>query len=353
MRWLILVFSLFCAPAMAQSQTIDFKTLRALQSAQQAQQQGELDKAARILAGVQAEPGSYAQALVWRTEGYLVWQKNHNAHAFDLLQKAYGSGQLDEQQMLEDALALASLSLQLDKPQQALEYLQQTSQSRQQLELSIYAWQLLGRYDKALPLAEKYLAGQTDISEQWLGFMVAANAELKRYAKAQQWQKKLLALHPQQVLQWRQLAGIQQLAGEYQQAFATLRTAYQQELAFSDADLDMLVALASAAQQPWQGAQLLGSLMQQGRLASTAARQERLARLQWQARERGEALQQYQALAQQSDQAAHWLMVVQLASEQEDWSLARQALQSAASSGASRKQVRSWQDWIEQSAQVN
>lgn len=353
MRWLFFGCCLVSAMAVAQPQTIDIKTLRALQGAQNAQQQGNLDKAEKILASVEAEPGSYSQALLWRTQGYLAWQKAQNANALQLLEKSYNSKLLEQDQLREDALALGKLCLQLDKPKKAINYLQQANESNERLELSIYAWQMQGRYDRALPLAEKYLASQSQISDQWLSFMVGANAEQKRYAQAEKWQKRLLARHPLQVGHWRQLAGIQQMGGDYARSFATLRTAYQQGLKFSEADLDQLVALASAAQQPWQGARLLESLMKQGHLPVTAAREERLAQLQLQSREKGQALKQYQKLARKSQKPGHWLTVVQLASEQENWDVAREALQAAAKSGASRKQVRSWQDWLEMSTAVN
>lgn len=344
MRWLVLCCCLLSGLALAQ--TIDIKTLRALQAAQSAQEQGEFNKAEQLLRQLQPEKGSYAEALIWRTHGYVVWQKNHIAHAVQLLEQAYKSGQLTDEQRQEDALSLAKLNTQLERPKQALAYLEQVLDSQESLELRIYNWQMLGRYDQALPLAERYLAKQSVISDQWLNFMVAANAELRRFPAAQKWQKQLLTRHPQQVAQWRQLAALQQMSGNYVQAFATLRTAYQQGLAFSEADLDQLVALASAAEQPWQGARLLNELMQQGRLTKTTARQERLAQLQWQSRERSLALAHYQRLAEQSQQAKHWLTVVQLASEQELWPQAKQALQAAAKAGASRKEIRNWQDWL-------
>lgn len=333
------------------AQTIDVETMRALQTAQTAQGKGELDKAVQALNAAQPEKGSYAEVLVWRSKAYLLWQQSQTGQAFKLLEQAYKSSHLTEDERKEDALNLGKLALQLERPQQALGYLDKAVQSQETLELSIYAWQSLKRYDKALPLAERYLAQQKSISDQWLNFMVAANAELKRFEVAERWQKRLLARYPQQVRQWQQLAGIQQMADNHVKAFATLRTAYQQGLTFSASDLDRLVALASAADQPWQGARLLKRLMEQGTLPRTVARQERLAQLQWQSRERNLALAEYRRLAEQSQQARHWMTVVQLASEQELWDEARQALQAAAKAGANRNDVRSWQDWIAMSVQ--
>lgn len=340
MRWLVLCGYLVSSVALAQS--IDFNTLRVLQSAQSAQAQGDLTKAEQLLKQLKPEQGSYAQALVWRTQGYVLWQKSANRTAIKLLEQAYTSGHLTPEQKQEDALSLAKLSVQLERPKQALRYLTDLPDNQTTLELRIYSWQMLERYDRALPLAERYLAQANAVSDQWLNFMVAANAQLRRYSAAQNWQKKLLARHPQQVAHWRQLAALQQMSGSYVQAFATLRTAYQQGLHFSEADLDQLISLASAAEQPWQGARLLTQLLEQGRLTQTTARQERLAQLQWQSRERSQALTHYQRLAQRSQQAQHWLIVVQLASEQQQWSHAKHALQSAAQTGATHTELHHW-----------
>ena len=59
--------------------------------------------------------------------------------------------------------------------------------------------------------------------------MVDANAELKRYAQAEQWQKQLLQRSPDQLNAWKQLAGSLQTDGgsAHPKALATLRTAYQ------------------------------------------------------------------------------------------------------------------------------
>lgn len=344
LRWLCLSFCLVASTAWAQS--IDIQTMRALQAAQAAQARGDLSSALNSLNEAGPAKDSYAEVLIWRNMAYLLWQQDKQKQAFDLLQKAYQSTHLNDTERQEDALNLARLAIQTEQPKQALNYLESVPATEETLELSIYAWQMLKRYDKALPLAERYLAQQKTIADQWLNFMVAANVELKRFDAAERWQKRLLARYPTRVQQWVQLAGIQQLADNHVKAFATLRTAYQQGLDFTADDLDRLVILSSAADQPWQGVRLLEALMQEGTLPRTVARQERLAQLQWQAREHSDALAAYQRLAKQSQQAKHWMAVVQLASEQERWEEANQALQAAASAGANRTEVRSWQDWI-------
>ncbi len=334
------------ASAMSAAQTIEPATFKLLQQAQSAQDKGNLQQANQILQQAQVTAGSYEQALVWRSQAYVVWQLGHNKHALGLLSKAHQSGKLEQEQIDEDRLSMARLLLQNNQPAQALKYLPSLPANKEELELAIYAWQAQKRLDKAVPLAERFLQGEQQISDQWLEFMVAANAELKRYQAAQQWQQQLVKRYPQQVQQWRQLAVLQQLAGKKTAAFATLRTSYQQGMQFSVADFDLLISLAINAEQPLQAALLLQELLDNKSLPTTNARRERLAQLLWQARERQQALVNYQTLATATANPDHWLLVAQIAIQESQWQTAEQALQQAAKTGASRKKVRSWQDWL-------
>src|SRR5699024_11446868 len=61
----------------------------------------------------------------------------------------------------EDRLNLAKLSFSLKNYQNVHAYLQGVAVTDEILELQIQAWQNLGRLDKALPLAERYLQGKS------------------------------------------------------------------------------------------------------------------------------------------------------------------------------------------------
>ena len=73
----------------------------------------------------------------------------------------------------------------------------------------------------------------------------------------------------------------------------------------------------STAEQPWQGAKLLAGMLEQGLLPRTAAREERLGQLWWQARERQQAATVFRQLAPRSGSARHWLSLAQLELEQQ------------------------------------
>ncbi len=349
-RWLILCAALYCG--LSQAQTVEPAVLQALQQAQAAQAKGDAARGLQILDALKPEKDSFAEALVLRNRAYLAWQAGQPKKAAELLQQALRSSQLSKEERLEDGLNLGKLYMQLKQPVQALAALKGQPQTSEVLQLSIQAWQMQGRYDQALPLAERYLAGQSHIEPQWLQFMVAAHANLKQYGKAAQWQQRILRNQPDDFAHWKQLAGLQQAAGQSAQAFATLRTAYRKGLAMNTQDLEQMLSLAVAADQPWQAARLLSQLIEQGRLGNDARRQETLARLYWQARDRKSAIRLYNQLAGQGNKAEHWMILAQLAMQERDWELGSRALDSAATAGASRKQIQSWRDWLESSKEA-
>lgn len=349
-RWLLLLGCLYCG--LLQAQTVEPAVLQALQQAQSAQARGDAARGLQILAALNLEKNSFAEALVLRNRAYLAWQAGQTQQAAGFLQQALGSGQLSAEERQEDGLNLGKLRMQLKQPKEALDALRGQPQTAEVLQLSIQAWQMLGRYDQALPLAERYLAGQSQIGMEWLQFMVAAHANLKEYDKAARWQQRILQREPDNLVHWRQLAGLQQNAGDSARAFATLRTAYSKGLEMTPRDLEQMLALAVAADQPWQGARLLQKLLADGRLNNDLRHQETLARFHWQARDRKEAIRLYRQLAERGGKAEHWLILAQLAMQERDWELSEQALTAAQRAGASRRQVQSWRDWLESSREA-
>ncbi|MBE7929181.1 tetratricopeptide repeat protein [Pseudomonas saudiphocaensis] len=346
-RFLLLISLLFVASAQA-AQSIDPLVFRALERAQTAQEKGDYSSARQALAQAKAKPDSLEQTLLWRSQAYLAWAEGNNKQALELLEKAVASGKLDEQLIVGERLNLARLNLLQGRYAKVVTLLGSADQGNEEvLQMLVQAYQGLGQHAKALPLAERYMKANPNAADSWLQFLVAVNAELKRYEAAERWQRQLLLRHPDQAKGWRQLAGLQQLAGAEDKALATLRAAHAKGVVFSESELDNLVLLASAADQPWQGAKLLQGMLESGLLASNATRRERLAMLWWQARERAPAARIYRELAEQSGAAKLWLNVAQLELEQAHWQAGLEALKQAERAGAERGKVRAWREWAE------
>lgn len=349
-RWIFLLGCIYCGVLSAQ--TVEPAVLKALQQAQAAQAAGDPGKAARLLEGLSFEKGSYAELMVLRNLGYLAWQQDRLDAAIDFLQKAEKHEQMGAEDRQKDRLGLARLTLAAGRPQQTVVYLEGQPQTDEVLQLGIQAWYQQKRYDRALPLAEKYLAGKSSVNRQWTELMVSLHHGSKNYGKSAEWQRRLLAMDPDNLEQWKRLAILQRLAGNNAVAFATLRTAYSKGLDMNAQDLQQMLSFAIAADQPWQGARLLQQLVASGKLKNDVQQQETLARLYWQARERNKAIELFRQLAERGGKAEHWLILAQLAMQQQDWTLSGQALDSAQRAGASRKRVQSWRDWLESSKEA-
>lgn len=348
MQRLLLLLMLCTAGAVqAAGQSVEPGVFRALNSAQSAQQQGDYAAARRALDAAKAKPGSLEQALLWRSRGYLAWAEGQNTKAIELLDKALGSGKLDAELLANERLNLARLNLLERRYAQVVALLapDRAEADEEQLQMLVQAYQGMGQPAKALPLVERYVLANPQAADNWLQFLVAVNADLKRYPAAARWQRQLLLRQPNAAQHWRQLAALQQLSGRHDRALATLRAAHSKGLRFSEAELDNLVVLASAAEQPWQGAKLLAGMLEQGLLARSLAREERLGLLWWQARERAAAARLFRQLAARSGSATHWLNLAQLELEQARWQAGLDALIKAERAGAPRRTVRAWRNW--------
>jgi len=348
MSRLLLLISLLFAASTHAAQSIDPVVFKALERAQSAQQKGDYNSARNALTQVEAKSGSAEEALLWRSRAYLAWAEGDNRQALELLEKAVANGKLDETLLPNERLNLAKLNLIERRYAKVVSLLGSPAQANEEvLQMLVQAYQGLGQHAKALPLAERYVQANPNAADTWLQFLVAGNAELKRYDTAERWQRRLLVRHPNQAKSWRQLAGLQQMAGAEDKALATLRAAHAKGLRFSESELDNLVLLAGAAGQPWQGAKLLQGMLESRLLPGDAKRRERLGMLWWQARERSAAAKIYRELASQSGSAKFWLNVAQLELEQARWQAGLDALKQAERAGAERRKVRAWREWAE------
>lgn len=349
MRLLYLMLLLaLAAPSWAQS--VQPAVFMALESARQAQQRGDLEAAQRTLDAVSVKDGTLEAALLWRSRAYLAWAQGRHPAAIEALERALASGLLEPAQAEQERLNLARLNHAEGRHRQVVMLLGERAGRLEDDDLQrlIQAYQALKQPERALPLVERYLARQPRAADRWLEFAMAAHLQAGQAGEAERWQRHLLQRHPDSLVAWQRLAALQQRAGAPDKALATLRAAYTRGLRFSADELEQLVQLSVAAGQPWQGARLLGGLLEAGLLAPSAEREELQARLWWQARDRAQALRAYRSLAERSGQGAHWLRVAQLEIEQQRWQAALTALSRAEQAGAGQAQVARWRRWAQQ-----
>lgn len=176
MRRLLLVLLLLTASAQA-AQNVEPGVFLALQAAQQ---KGDLAAARRALEGVKGAPGSLGEALLWRSR----WAEGDHGRAIERLVQALASGKLDKEAAARERLDLARLNAVEGRDAAVVELLAPLSAKTDEeiLPMLAQACQGLGRHDKALPLAERYVQANPKAADSWLRFLVAANADLRRWS---------------------------------------------------------------------------------------------------------------------------------------------------------------------------
>ena len=356
-----LCLALLAPGLVAAQQAIDPMVFMALNSAQKAQEKGDLGEARKLLnqALDKARSGSLELALIEQRLGYLAINAGRNQQAIEWLNKALAHDKLEAKAARQDRLNLAQLLAVEGRYREAAGLLEREQRDAalnlEQKQLLVQCYSQTRDYTKAVPLAEQVVRANAGADDIWYQLLVGMTYQQGQYERAAQWQKVLLRRHPQKSENWRQLAGLQSQAGKQRAAAATLRLAHEGGVGLTQTDLDNLVALQVNAGAPWQAARLLEALMAQQLLPSDAARQERLAQLWTLARDRSRARDAWAALANGSNRADHWLRLAGIQLEEGDWSELLATLKRA-QSGASNQQrqlIRQWEGYARSAIENN
>lgn len=357
-----LALALLLAPTLVLAQqAINPAVYIALNSAQKAQQKGDLSGARNTLNGAldKAAAGSVELALIQQRLGYVAIAAEQYSQAIDWLNKALEHDQLDAEVARQDRLNLAQLLAVQERYPEAARLLEREQRhaplNLEQIQLLVQCYSRMREYGKAIPLAEQVVKTNAGAGDVWYQLLVGMSYEQGQYARAAQWQKVLLNRHPDKPEHWKQLAGLQSQAGEQRAAAATLRLAHEGGMGLTHTDLDNLVALQVGAGAPWQAARLLEELTAQQLLPQNAARQERLAQLWTLARDRDRARAAWTALANGSNKADHWLRLANIQLEDGDWPELLSTLQRAQSGASSqqRQLIRQWEGYARSAIENN
>ncbi|RLQ22850.1 hypothetical protein DWB85_05235 [Seongchinamella sediminis] len=131
--------------------------------------------------------------------------------------------------------------------------------------------------------------------------------------------EQLLAMEPGNAAHWHQLVSVYLQQEKGQQALDQLRLAREKGLAFTVAELQLLVDLQALHGNPYGAARTLQLAMEQGEIPADARRQRQLFELWLQARERDRALAALEQAVASSGDTELYLYLAQLQMEDERW----------------------------------
>ncbi|TVP87383.1 MAG: hypothetical protein EA348_13170 [Pseudomonadaceae bacterium] len=358
--FMLLLCLLPLASLQAQTQTVDPSVYRALNTAQEAQEQGNMTRAREVLreALSSATDDSLEAALLQQRLGYLAIAREDYPAAIRALRAALDTEQLGSEAARQDQLNLAQLYLLSEQPQSAIDVFlaarREAALPLSSKRLLVQAYMQTSDYRAALPLAEAVVAADASVDDIWYQLLVGLNHRLQRFSAAVDWQQVLVQRNPGSVSAWRQLAGLQSMAGRQRAAAASLRLAREAGLSLSEQDLDNLIALQVQAGAPWQAARLTEELIAADLLSASPPRQRQLAQLWQQARDHERALAAWTQVAEASGRSEHWLQVAGMHLQQADWPALLAVLERAEANASSRQrqQISEWRSYAQQHIEV-
>lgn len=193
---------------------------------------------------------AYDQAFIARMLGVYLWQDDQPQAAIKQLNQAVSSGLLQDEQAWITERMLADLYLNQQNFEQAIKHYYQLiktapeTQSADDLWLRIaQAHYQIEQWSKVIPATDRYLKLVNKEPLQPLSLKLGAQLQLKQWSKAIPTLKQLIALQPDKVNWWRQLAGLQIRVGRDKDALDTLSLAKINKLDLTQNDRRMLAQL--------------------------------------------------------------------------------------------------------------
>ena len=193
---------------------------------------------------------AYDQAFIARMLGVYLWQDDQPQAAIKQLNQAVSSGLLQDEQAWITERMLADLYLNQQNFEQAIKHYYQLIKTAPQTQSADDIWLRIAQahyqieqWSKVIPATERYLKLVNKEPLQPLSLKLGAQLQLKQWSKAIPTLKQLIALQPDKVNWWRQLAGLQIRVGRDKEALDTLSLAKINKLDLTQNDRRMLAQL--------------------------------------------------------------------------------------------------------------
>lgn len=252
---------------------------------------------------------AYDQAFIARMLGVFLWQDGQVDAAIGQLTKAVASGLLQDEQAWTTQRMLADLHLSQQNYQLALKHYYPLVKSAAEktpiedlwLRIAQSHYQL-EQWNKVIPAANHYLNASASDRIQPLSLILGAQLQLKQWSQAIPTLKQLIALQPEKLNWWRQLAGLQMRVGQDKEALDTLSLAKLNQLALTENDRRILAQLYAKRGVPERAALEISELENAYSDVKLLAEQA----VYWQsAKEWNKAIEVWM-LAAQLDKDYHW-----------------------------------------------
>ncbi|MEF1282531.1 BTAD domain-containing putative transcriptional regulator [Vibrio sp. M250220] len=247
-RHLFVVFLVLFSVKGTAQELSQYSAIR-VQKAHQLAQNDQLKEAINELQQIDTSR-AYDQAFIARMQGVFLWQDGQVDAAIGQLTKAVMSGLLQDEQAWKTQKILADLHLSQQNYQLALKHYYSLVKSAAEktpiedvwLRIAQSHYQL-EQWNKVIPAANHYLKASVSDRIQPLSLILGAQLQLKQWSQAIPTLKQLIALQPEKLNWWRQLASLQMRVGQDKEALDTLSLAKLNQLALTENDRRILAQL--------------------------------------------------------------------------------------------------------------
>jgi len=216
----------------------------------------------------QTKSGSYDQAVVLQTIGYLYSSQEKYSKSIPPFQQALDSGALPEKVAHDLRYNLAQLLLAVDKYKQGLELLEvwlknEPSPPSSARVLIASGYYQVKNYKQVIKHIRIAIKNDKSAKESWYQMLLSAHLELKQYKSAISVLETLITRYPYKEIYWTQLTALYMQQNKEFRAMATRGLVQKLELG----DSKTLISLADMYRYlhiPYKSAQLLNKAMDQG-----------------------------------------------------------------------------------------
>ena len=196
-----------------------------------------------------------------------------------------------------------------------------------------YANYQTGNLSRAEDLVARTIGESPEPQESWYQLYYRVLFERKKYDHAEAVMKGIVESWPANAGYWRMLASHYLQLEDSHDGLAAMMIAYTNELLESETDLRQIVAMWGYIDAPERGARLLAELLDAGRIESSPEMLKQLGNLWLMARERELAVDVLTVAAAQSPDGRTYELLGGVYFEDEAWSDAYEAYQSAIAQG--------------------
>jgi len=337
---IILVLILLCVSSLTSAQDkgqylLTESTYKALTAAQELMTAEQYSKAEVALLGLltKTRAGSYDQAVVQQTLGYVYSAKSQYKQARTQFQQALDTEALPEPVSHSLRYNLGQLLLAEERYREGISVLEQWFSNEPTPPNSAHvligsAYYQLDQFSQVVKHMTIAVRNESNPPENWYQLLLAGHMELKQYSASIKVLEKLIVRYPKKAPYWQQLAALYAQLNKQTTALAVQVLAQRLDLS----DGEVVVRLADMYRYlniPYKSAQLLAKGMREGNVVENQRNLNRLADSWLAAREKDNAAAVLKRLVKRDTSGEAGLKYARVLFDLTQWQAASDAFESS------------------------